>query len=299
MPCSVLTGGKCRAMAPGLKAPGVLAAGLISLVMAVLGLSAGTLRADVIVTQLANEGVILSDGGSNRVMIDGLVVEPYSVYGGLPDEFASLYEQVAGPFAGVQLALASHQHHDHNQPYYACSFLQKSTTTQFASSAQVLDLMREKCRSFVLDSPRVRIIEPQYGIPEVITSGDVKVTAFVLSHGTGKYAALQNFGHLVEIGGMRVLHLGDAAMEFEDFITAGVDKMNIDVALIPFWYFQPGPGGQLVKRFLDTPYKIAVHIPPGEMAEVKAYLNADFPRVLILENPLDQARFSLTPPAPF
>jgi len=41
-----------------------------------------------------------------------------------------------------------------------------------------------------------------------------------------------------------------------------------------------------------------VHIPPSEMAEVKAYLQTDFPRVLILENALDQAKFSLTAPPP-
>ena len=78
------------------------------------------LRADVIVTQLANEGVILSDGGSARVMIDGMVVEPYALYGGLPPEAAAQFFEASGPFEGIGLALASHQHHDHNQPSPAC-----------------------------------------------------------------------------------------------------------------------------------------------------------------------------------
>jgi len=109
-------------------------------------LVAPALRADVLITQLANEGVILSDGKSTAVMIDGLVVEPYSVYGGLPEEAADLYFQASGPFSGIDLALVSHQHHDHNQPDPACKFLQASPGTEFVSSSQVTDLMREKCR---------------------------------------------------------------------------------------------------------------------------------------------------------
>ena len=256
--------------------------------------AAPVVRADVIITQLANEGVVLSDGGSERVMIDGMVVEPYSVYGGLSEELVEWYFQAAGPFAGIRLALASHQHHDHNQPGPACRFLQESTGTLFASSAQVLDLMREKCRQFVITSPRVRIIDPSYEQPAAIQEGAVHVTAFRLSHGVGKYASLQNFAHLVEIGGLRVLHLGDAAMDPEDFIRAGVDTMNADVALIPFWFYQPGPGGEIVRRFLNTPHQIAEHIPPREMQEVLEYMRLEYPHVLVLQKPLDSVQFSST-----
>ena len=57
-------------------------------VFAMLVLASGLLQADITVTQLANEGVIISNG-ETRIMIDGMVVEPYSVYGGLPDSFGS------------------------------------------------------------------------------------------------------------------------------------------------------------------------------------------------------------------
>jgi len=260
-------------------------------------MAAGALHADVTVTQLANEGVILSDQVSARVMIDGMVVEPYSVYGGLTDELAGQFFQAKGPFKDIQLALASHQHHDHNQPDAACRFLQASTATQFISSGQVMDLMREKCRQFVKTSPRIRIIDPREGRAALIEMSNVKVTAFSLSHGPGKYASLQNFAQLVEIGGMRVLHLGDAAMEPENFSRADVRSLKADVILIPFWFFQPGPGGNILRNYLNAPHLIAVHIPPGEMEEVKAYLQQEYPDVLVLENTLDQVTFSAAAPS--
>ena len=260
-----------------------------------LVLASGLLQADLTVTQLANEGVIISDG-ETRIMIDGMVVEPYSVYGGLPAAAASRFEDATGAFAGVDLALASHRHHDHNQPRFACQFMQESEATIFVSSSQVLGLMREKCRQLVTTSPRVREIDPQYDDPHVFSQGGASVTVFPLSHGTGKYAKLQNYGHLIELGGMTVLHIGDAAMKPDDFERAGLSQRDIDVALIPFWYFQPGPGASVMSQYMDAPVKIAVHIPPGEMEEIRAHMSEEYPQVLILESPLDEASFSSAEP---
>ena len=270
--------------------------GIISacIILSSIIFAVGALNADITVTQLANDGVILSDG-QTRIMIDGMVVEPYSVYGGLDESAAAEFGRASGSFAGIDLALSSHRHHDHNQPLFACQFLQASRETKFISSPQVLGLMREKCRQLVTTSSRVMVIEPQYGEPQILHQGDIKVTVFLLSHGTRKYAKIQNYGHLVELGGMTVLHIGDAAMDPADFQKADLDQVKLDVALIPFWYFQPGPGADVVNQYMDAPLKIAVHIPPGEMDEVKAHMTESYPRVMIMDSPLEEVRFSSSP----
>jgi L-ascorbate metabolism protein UlaG (beta-lactamase superfamily) len=275
MQCSVQTCGKQLLAIAGL--------------VVVLLFSSG-IRAEVIVQRLANDGVILSDGKSTRIMVDGMVAESYSVYGGLLPEQVADFSTASGPFSKINLVLVSHQHHDHNQPEYACKFMQNSIGT-LVTSSQVVDLMREKCRAFVLSSPRIQIIDPQYDQPEILSVGDAQVSVFLLSHGGGRYAHLKNFGHLIDLGGMRTLHIGDAAMEAADFERAAVPDLKVDIALIPFWYFQPGPGGAMVRKFLTARHMVATHIPPGELAEVKAYMSVEYPHVVLLENPLDEVRF--------
>ncbi len=252
------------------------------------------LQADITLTQLANAGILVSDG-ETRIIIDGMVVEPYAVYGGLPSDVIPMFEQLSGPFADIDLVLVSHRHHEHNQPRYACRFLQQSLVTRFVSSPQVNGLMREKCRTFMTSSPRVQEINPPYGEPHIIELPGARVTVFPLSHGARKYAGIQNFGQLVEMGGMTVLHIGDAAMNPEDFARAGLDQIKIDVVVASFRFFQPGPGSEIMTRFFSNSGKVAMHIPPGEMDEVRAYMSEQFPRVIILKDTLDQAAFGLTP----
>ena len=246
--------------------------------------------ADVTITQLANGGVILSDG-ETRVMIDGMVVERYSVYAGLPPEAAEDFRQVSDEFEGIDLVLASHRHHDHNQPAFACDFMQNSGGTRLVTSAEVIGLMREKCRAFVTSSERVEAVDPQPGEPVVLEEGGARVSVFRLSHGKRKYARIENFAHLVELGGTRLLHIGDGAMDAQAFELAGLAGVAADVAFIPIWFFQPGPGEQVIQTYLDAPFKFAVQVPPDEAAEARSYLAERFPRVRLLDT-MEQVRLA-------
>ena len=258
---------------------------------------AGPAAAEVTITSLANQGVLVSDG-ETRVMVDGLVVEPYALYAGLTPEAAGLFERMQGPFADVDLVLVSHRHHEHNQPAHACRFMEKSADARLVTSRQVIDLMREKCRAFINGNPRVRVIDPQPGEAVRLTQGGARVTVFPLSHGTRKFARIQHFGHLVELGGVTVLHVGDAAPDAAAFEQAGLGDVRVDVALVPYRYLEPGPGEALVRRFMDAPLKIAVHIPPDEYDEIATRLAERYPEVRVPAGPLETFTASASAAAP-
>jgi L-ascorbate metabolism protein UlaG (beta-lactamase superfamily) len=256
-----------------------------------------SLQADIVITQLANAGVIVTEGQA-RIMVDGMVVEPYAIYGGLPEAARADFLNARGEFAGIDLALVSHRHHEHSQPEFGCRFLQASPATEVYTSEQVIGLLREFCRGFVVGNPRIHAIAPQHGRPEFIEVEGARVTVFPLTHGTRKYARIQHYAHLLEIGGMQVLHLGDAEMDPAEFERAGLADIRIDVALIPLRFFQPGPGAELIERYLNAPLKIAVHIPPGEVDEVRAYMEEFFPTVQMMDKPMERLRFTVAGQAP-
>ena len=247
--------------------------------------------ADVTITRLANDGVII-ENADTRIMVDGFVVEPYALYGGLPPEMAQQFSTATGLFAGIDAAFASHKHHDHNQPEFTCNFLRASDETRLITSQQVVDLVRERCRVLVTNTSQVGTIDPKLDLPMVLPIGSAKVTIIPLSHGTGKYARIMNWGHIVEMDGIRILHIGDAAMALADFEAAAAELADLDVALIPFWYFQPGPGMAVVERFMDVPHQFAVQIPPQEMAEVTEFLSAGYPEVQVMRMPGDSVVIS-------
>ena len=246
---------------------------------------------DVTITRLANDGVILDDG-ETRIMIDGFVVESYALYGGLPPLMAQEFATATGIFENIDMAFVSHKHHDHNQPEFTCKFLRASDDTRLITSVQVIELVRERCRVLVTSTSQVATIDPERELPITLPVGTAKVTIVPLSHGTGKYAKIENWGHVVEMGGVRVLHIGDAAMDPTDFEAAAAELANLDAAIIPLWYFQPGPGMEVVERFMNAPNKLAVQIPPDEVAEATAFLAENYPEVQILRMPGDQVVIS-------
>jgi len=261
------------------------------LTTAILLIFSQPLVADISITFLGNEGVLLSDD-SNKVLIDGFLAEPFAIYEGLTEPARALQSRAAAPFDKIGLALASHQHFDHFQPDQACRFLKASPATLFVSSPQVQALLKDRCKPFAASHKNIRTVVPALGVSELLRQGGYSAEIFPLSHGVGKYAKLQNYGHLVEIGGMTVLHIGDAAMDPADFIVAGLQNRQLDVALIPYWFLVQTTGRQLVAQYMNARHKIAVHIPPKEFQEIKTILADEMPEVMVFDSRMSELRFS-------
>lgn len=246
------------------------------------------LQAQVTLTFLANEGVVI-EGSEHKVMIDGFVQEPFALFGAIPEGYARQQDTATGVFEDIDLALASHQHFEHFQPDPACRFFQSSPATRMATVPQVLVVFRERCKtvpglrqrldSVVLDAGEARVIP-------LGSNGD-QVTLVALSHGTRKYARLEHLAHLVELDGIRILHLGDAALIAENFAALGMENWNLDVALVPYMYFQRKRGREILRRHVHARQLIAVHIPPREAEQFVFELTQTHPEVRAFVQPME------------
>jgi L-ascorbate metabolism protein UlaG (beta-lactamase superfamily) len=97
---------------------------------------------------------------------------------------------------------------------------------------------------------------------------DSNTPAFFLSHG-GSPKLPKNLGLLVEIDGVKIVHLGDAEQMSANFEPHSLMSDAIDVALVPYWYFGSEAGSAIVTDWIRPRHVVAVHIQPGKERGVR------------------------------
>src|SRR5688572_28215192 len=231
---------------------------------------------------LANEG-FLARAGEHEFLIDAFVYQPYSGYAAVPAEMRAAMRAGKPPFDEIELALASHYHGDHFQAEAAAEFLGAHPETRFVSSPQVLDLLLASPGAEAL-AERVDALLPEAREKLEAREKETRIELIRLPHSGGVRAAnVQNLGHVVELGGARILHVGDA-----DGLDPAVDQydietLRIDVALLPYWWLGDAEGVALARKLTGARHIVAMHVPPDELADVKARLAALDPAILLFE----------------
>lgn len=256
------------------------------LFLTLLGLAArhqsAPARIELELVYLANEGFLVR-AGERELLIDAFVNEPYAGYAAVPAELRAAMLAGKPPFDGVELALASHYHRDHFQAEGAAEFLRAHPETRFLSSNQVVDALTAELG----EDPalgRVDALLPEAGEKVEATEKGTRIELIRLPHSGGaRTSFVENLGHVVELGGARILHVGDA-----DALDPAVDGYDLelralDVALVPYWWLGDAEGVARARKLTGAKHLVAVHVPPGEVASVKAQLAALDPAVLLFE----------------
>jgi len=243
------------------------------------------------VRALANEGFLLS-AGDDVVAIDAFVSEPYSGYAALSGEPLAALVGGTGPFASLDVALVSHHHRDHFQGEPAQRLLAARPTCLLASSPQVVDALWNTSTEAADGVPAdtIRTFLPEPGQEDLLEVGEIRIELLRLSHGTGRFASVQNLGHVITVGGVTALHVGDAVMVPENFAAYHLRERGIDVAFVPYWYFDDPAGRRIVDEHFRPAQLVACHIPPRELEAVTRRLAKSHPDVLVPQKPLELFR---------
>lgn len=240
------------------------------------------------VRALANEGFLLSSG-DDAVVIDAFVAEPYSIYAALEGEALEALVSGTGPFASLDVALTSHVHRDHFQAEPARILLDGLPDCVLATSPQVIDALRSADASGAgFDAGEsLRAFLPEPGAEKLLEHGDIEIRFLRLSHGTGRFADIENLGHVITVGGVTALHVGDAAMVPANFAAYRLGERGIDVVFVPYWYFGDSAGLRIVEEHFRPANLVACHIPPGELEAVTKRLATQAPEVVVPQEPLE------------
>ncbi len=229
-------------------------------------------------TYVGNEGVLISDG-MKSVLIDGLHRKYGDAYLNPPPDVLSAMELAKPPFDQVRVVLVSHVHGDHFSAESVGLHLKNNPKAVLVSDVQKMsDIARlfpdhESIRSQTVE------ITPSWKERVVYEKDGIKVTLLGMKHGSERFWWIKNLGHIIEIGGKKLFHFGDADTALENFASFNLAAEKIDIAFIPYWFLLNENGRKLVRETIAAKHNIAVHISPQNSNADGANVKKLFPGV--------------------
>ena len=242
------------------------------------------------VTYIANEGVLIS-AGDKQVLIDGLHREYKPAYLFPPPELLSALEQARDPYNKINVVLVSHLHLDHFHPESVGLHLKNNKSAQLVSSEQIVNGVKEKFAGFAEIESRVRQVTPAWKSQTPVAVDGIKIKILGLRHSGSNFTWIQNLGHVIEIGGKKLLHIGDADMTAENFSSFRLHEENIDIAFIPYWFLFSANGRSLVLDQFRPKQIIAVHVPPAEAETATREITKAIPGTIVFTKVLESRSF--------
>ncbi len=199
------------------------------------------------ITYLANEGFLIA-AGEAKLVIDALF-PGLDGYPRVPGRLVADLDAGRPPFDGIDLALATHHHPDHFGASEVARFL-SSNPLPFLSSGQAVERLR------AVGAPPTAI-SPGPGEAAVVEAAGITVRTLDLHHGPG---GVENLGFLIEVEGLKILHIGDTEATLEDFKPLGLAEAGIDVALLPVWYLTEPQWREVVVEAIRPGRIVAMHL---------------------------------------
>lgn len=242
------------------------------------------------ITYIANEGVLISSGGK-KVLIDGLHREYKRSYPFLPEPHREKIETAKPPFDAIDLILVSHQHLDHFHPESVGRYLAHNPRATLVSSEQVTGEVEKQFADYALIRSRVTAVTPPLTQRIAMTAAGIDVELLGVGHGTGRNASIQNLGHLVKLGGKKLLHLGDADTAPEILERLHLDEEGIDVAFLPIWFLTGTDGPAVVREHIKPKNIVAVHMPASGADRAVAQMKLAFPDAVAFTTLLEKRAY--------
>ena len=239
------------------------------------GVSAGKVR----ITILFNEALLIQSGSSS-VLVDAFVEGPGSEGDSATvdkDRLTGLQRSMP-----IQLALVTHSHAEHFHPLIAGTFLKKHPETVLASSPEIIDAIRTKYPEYAAINAQLKKIRTDPGKITSRTLSGIQVGFIPFSHEASEFYPEMVLGHLIHLGGKKILVAGDAAMQPDNWQPYGLQSQGIDLALVPFWLFKEEATRTLLQKHVAPKKIVVVQIPSHQVQETIQQFSAQLPDVVLL-----------------
>lgn len=238
------------------------------------------------ISYVANEGLLLQSG-ADGVLIDVLFRAGIDPYAKVAPEVLEAAETGKAPY-DVTAVLVSHTHADHFDPASVARHLQHNPKARLVSSQQVVDAVLAVDAALAGQS---RAVTPEEGRRDTVQVEGAVIDVLRIRHGHRRNYGLHNLGHVIDLGGRKILHIGDAEVDAAHFAPFTLPEAPIDVALLPFWFLVDDTGRALVDQHIRPKHIIAVHLPHDQYPRWAPEIQAAYPDAQIAHEAGAQWRY--------
>lgn len=240
---------------------------------------------------VSNAGVMLQCN-DNKIMIDGLCNSIPPIYKNTPNEEKKLMISGIAPFENMDALLFTHDHPDHFDADSTADLLKTNKNTIMLAPQKVVMEVKQS----LAYGERDRLIElnDTLGRTEEYNINGIKIQSISMLHDGKEYEDVSNLAYLVDMGGKRILNVGDAKSIEDNYRYMDFVNENIDLLIAPFPYIGRPSARQLIEKCIKPRKIAAVHLPYRELdrygwiaSTMKSYLKVkeSFIETVILEKP--------------
>lgn len=186
------------------------------------------------ITFVGDMGVVISDG-TRSVIIDAIPLDFSVVIGQITVTWipaapglVTAITNGTPPYGNIPVALVTHDHLDH----WAIA----SSGTFLARHSEATLLAPPQAASNFPGNTRVTALNPALFESREVTVGGIRIRALRMLHFNNfglDFSGVENLAFLVDIGGKRILHLGDADYTSQNFAPFDLTDAAVDVVIVP------------------------------------------------------------------
>jgi L-ascorbate metabolism protein UlaG (beta-lactamase superfamily) len=256
------------------------------------------------VTYIANEGFLI-EVAKKKVLVDALFYDETINWCHAPGaDTLKQMEGADGPFEGVDLILITHRHVDHFAPAVVLKHLAGNAEGIVVGPPQAISKLRAEQAWAGEYKDRVREVDLElFGSTEMTIRG-IHLQVHRIRHGaypitdekTGKsrnkHEDVENLAYLVEIGGVKFIHLGDAFLrENQDYFDGRrFAKRQIDLVFLEGWSDETL---EVMQKWMSPRKVIFMHMPPEpeKIERLSAYLTSKLPNAVVFRERMESRSF--------
>jgi L-ascorbate metabolism protein UlaG (beta-lactamase superfamily) len=277
------------------------------LLLALISIGASAESPPTTVQYIANEGFLIEVGDA-KVLIDALFDDRTIAYAHVPDEQTlARMTKAEPPFDDIDVILATHRHRDHFSIGPVFERLSNDPSVVFVGPPQAVEGLRIVASDLEDLLGRVREVDVELFASAKIEVSGISIRAIHFRHSpymvtdpeTGqeynRHEGIENLIYLIEMNGVRLLHVGDATLthNLEFFTGEPFPGGPIDIVFLEFFDWSEETKA-ILDRWIQPDHVVFMHLPreKEKIAAIEQNLLATFPNAVVFAEPLEERIFA-------